>query len=91
MQAKLDILKADFDTAVAEKMKCQAEADATAYTINLANRLVGGLSSENVRWRELIKTYVQFTDKYQYFVYLVCALYVIFLLRCCLKYQISYF
>ena len=39
---------------MAAKMKCQAEADATALTINLANRLVGGLASENIRWRQSV-------------------------------------
>lgn len=32
-----------------EKMKCQAEADATNATIDLANRLVNGLASEKIR------------------------------------------
>ena len=32
-------------------MKCQEAADTTAKTISLANRLVGGLASENVRWK----------------------------------------
>lgn len=37
-----------------EKLLCQQEADATAQTISLANRLVGGLASENVRWAEAV-------------------------------------
>lgn len=32
----------------------QQEADATQATIQLANRLVGGLASENVRWAEAV-------------------------------------
>ena len=40
--------------AKAEKQKCQEEADATNYIISLANRLVGGLSSEKVRWGEAV-------------------------------------
>ena len=42
---------------MAAKQKCQDEADRTAYTINLANRLVNGLASENVRWREAVAGY----------------------------------
>ena len=42
---------------MAAKKKCQDEADHTAYTINLANRLVNGLASENVRWRESVAGY----------------------------------
>lgn len=38
-----------FQDAVNEKMKCQAEADATNSTIDLANRLVNGLASEKIR------------------------------------------
>ena len=40
--------------ATAEKLKCQKEAEQTAMTIELANRLVGGLASENVRWAESV-------------------------------------
>lgn len=32
----------------------QQEADLTNKTINLANRLVGGLASENVRWADAV-------------------------------------
>ena len=39
------------------KQKCQDEADATAATIDLANRLVGGLASENVRWAAAIDNF----------------------------------
>lgn len=54
LEAQLAVLKADFDEAITAKMKCQAEADATATMIDLANRLVNGLASENVRWRETV-------------------------------------
>lgn len=47
-------LTAKFEKATADKLKCQQEADATALTISLANRLVGGLASENVRWAEAV-------------------------------------
>lgn len=57
LEHKLNTLKAEFNEAVAAKMKCQAEADSTAFTINIANRLIGGLASENVRWRQLINNF----------------------------------
>lgn len=34
--------------------RCQQEAEATNKTIELANRLVGGLASENVRWAQSV-------------------------------------
>lgn len=43
--------------ATAEKLKCQQEAEQTAMTIELANRLVGGLASENVRWAESVANF----------------------------------
>lgn len=50
-------LTASFERATAEKLKCQEEADNTAKTINLANRLVGGLASENVRWADSVEKF----------------------------------
>ncbi|KAF9414328.1 hypothetical protein HW555_007725, partial [Spodoptera exigua] len=50
LEEKLEELLKAFQEAVNEKMKCQAEADATNATIDLANRLVNGLASEKVRW-----------------------------------------
>ncbi|KAM9837728.1 LOW QUALITY PROTEIN: dynein axonemal heavy chain 9 [Aulostomus maculatus] len=50
-------LTAKFEKATADKLKCQQEAESTARTISLANRLVGGLASENVRWAEAIKNF----------------------------------
>ena len=49
-------LTREFEEATAAKLKCQQEAEATALTISLANRLVGGLVSEKVRWAESVKT-----------------------------------
>lgn len=43
------------NAALAEKQKCQDEADATALTIDLANRLVNGLASEKIRWTEEVE------------------------------------
>ncbi|XP_054457284.1 dynein heavy chain 9, axonemal isoform X2 [Anoplopoma fimbria] len=50
-------LTAKFEKATADKLKCQQEAESTARTISLANRLVGGLASENVRWAEAIENF----------------------------------
>ncbi|MGH0141372.1 UNVERIFIED_CONTAM: hypothetical protein FKN15_073835 [Acipenser sinensis] len=47
-------LTAKFEKATADKLKCQQEAESTARTISLANRLVGGLASENVRWADAV-------------------------------------
>ncbi|XP_033278738.2 dynein axonemal heavy chain 9 isoform X2 [Orcinus orca] len=52
-------LTAKFEKATADKLKCQQEAEATAGTISLANRLVGGLASENVRWTEAVQNFKQ--------------------------------
>ncbi|KAJ3158178.1 hypothetical protein HDU86_003133 [Geranomyces michiganensis] len=43
-------LTAQFEKATADKLMCEEEARSTQETIVLANRLVGGLASENVRW-----------------------------------------
>ncbi|ELW52442.1 Dynein heavy chain 9, axonemal [Tupaia chinensis] len=52
-------LTAKFEKATADKLKCQQEAEMTAGTISLANRLVGGLASENVRWAEAVQSFKQ--------------------------------
>ncbi|XP_013068368.2 dynein beta chain, ciliary [Biomphalaria glabrata] len=49
--------QAEFEKATAEKLRCQQEAEQTAKTIELANRLVGGLASENVRWADSIANF----------------------------------
>lgn len=54
LEEKLAVIKAEFDAAKEEKDRCQAAADRTAFTIDLANRLVNGLASEGVRWRDSI-------------------------------------
>ncbi|XP_068157565.1 LOW QUALITY PROTEIN: dynein beta chain, ciliary [Drosophila tropicalis] len=56
LEAKLAEIQAEFEHAVAEKQKCQQEADKTAFTIDLAHRLIHGLSNENIRWRESIQS-----------------------------------
>ena len=50
-------LTAKFEKATGDKLKCQQEAEATNNTITLANRLVGGLASENVRWGEAVAAF----------------------------------
>jgi cell division protein FtsB len=57
LEDQLAKLTADFEQATAEKMKCQQEADATNAIIALANRLVGGLASENIRWADSVAKY----------------------------------
>ncbi|KAI7797195.1 putative dynein heavy chain 9, partial [Triplophysa rosa] len=50
-------LTAKFEKATADKLRCQQEAETTARTISLANRLVGGLASENVRWAVAVNNF----------------------------------
>ncbi|XP_014742318.1 PREDICTED: dynein heavy chain 9, axonemal [Sturnus vulgaris] len=57
LNENLSKLTARFEQATADKVKCQQQAEATACTIALANRLVGGLASENVRWAEAVKDF----------------------------------
>ncbi|NWH49049.1 DYH9 protein, partial [Fregata magnificens] len=59
LNENLGKLTAKFEKATSDKLKCQQEAEATACTITLANRLVGGLASENVRWAEAVKDFKQ--------------------------------
>ncbi|KAJ1558852.1 Dynein heavy chain 9, axonemal [Nowakowskiella sp. JEL0078] len=47
-------LRAKFEKATADKLKCEEEARSTQETIVLANRLVNGLASEKVRWSEAV-------------------------------------
>ncbi|XP_070518395.1 dynein beta chain, ciliary [Cardiocondyla obscurior] len=51
----LDILSEKMNVALAEKQKCQDETDATAFVIDLADRLINGLASENIRWAETVQ------------------------------------
>lgn len=57
LEEALAKLTAEFEKATAEKLRCQQEAEATNKTIELANRLVGGLASENVRWAEAVENF----------------------------------
>ncbi|XP_063241593.1 dynein beta chain, ciliary-like [Bacillus rossius redtenbacheri] len=57
LEEQLDTLTKRYEAAAAEKEKSQQQADATARSIDLANRLVNGLASENVRWSQNILDY----------------------------------
>ena len=57
MEEALQKLTENYQKAIDEKVRCQQEADATNKTISLANRLVGGLSSEKVRWANSVQQY----------------------------------
>ena len=57
LEEQLSTLTAEFREATNAKLKCQAEADATANSIDLANRLVNGLASENIRWRDSVANF----------------------------------
>ncbi|XP_075225795.1 dynein beta chain, ciliary-like [Lycorma delicatula] len=56
LEAELAILTKRFEDAVADKLQCQTEAEKTAETIDLANRLVTGLASENTRWKDTVNS-----------------------------------
>ncbi|XP_055373637.1 dynein beta chain, ciliary [Condylostylus longicornis] len=55
LEEELNAIQSEFNAAMAEKQKCQDEADKTAFTIDIANRLVGGLASEKIRWTASVK------------------------------------
>ncbi|XP_040542548.1 dynein axonemal heavy chain 17 isoform X5 [Gallus gallus] len=73
LNANLATLTAQFEKATAEKIKCQQEADATNRVITLANRLIGGLASENVRWAESVETFREQEKTLCGDVLLICA------------------
>ncbi|KAJ1334726.1 hypothetical protein BSLG_007881 [Batrachochytrium salamandrivorans] len=54
LDRNLSDLRAKFEKATADKLKCEEEAKSTQETIVLANRLVNGLASEKVRWSEAV-------------------------------------
>lgn len=57
LEATLKELTDEFEKATSDKLRCQQEAELTYKTIELANRLVGGLASENVRWANQVEAY----------------------------------
>ena len=54
LNKNLNELRMKYEKAVADKLKCEEDAKRTQETIVLANRLVGGLASEKVRWSEAV-------------------------------------
>ncbi|XP_039966059.1 dynein beta chain, ciliary [Bactrocera tryoni] len=56
LEMKLAEIQAEFEEAIAAKQMCQREADKTAFTIDLAHRLINGLANENVRWKESVQS-----------------------------------
>ncbi|XP_053327234.1 dynein axonemal heavy chain 11-like [Spea bombifrons] len=57
LDTNLAALTTAFERATAEKIRCQEEVNRTNKTIELANRLVKGLESENVRWAQSVALY----------------------------------
>lgn len=55
LEESLNKLTAEFRAATEEKLRCQKMADDTALTLDLANRLVNGFSSEKVRWAQEVE------------------------------------
>lgn len=50
LTARLNVLQADFDKAMGEKNRAEAEANRCAKRLDSANRLVNALGSEQERW-----------------------------------------
>ncbi|MEE6489661.1 hypothetical protein FKM82_015639, partial [Ascaphus truei] len=57
LDTNLAVFTTAFERATAEKIRCQEEVNRTNKTIELANRLVKGLESENVRWAQSVALY----------------------------------
>lgn len=53
----LNELRMKYEKAVSDKLKCEEDAKRTQETIVLANRLVGGLASEKIRWGEAVSKF----------------------------------
>ncbi|TNN78182.1 Dynein heavy chain 11, axonemal [Liparis tanakae] len=57
LDCSLETLTTAFEKATSEKLRFQEEVNRTNKTIELANRLVKGLESENVRWAHSVAQY----------------------------------
>ena len=55
LETTLRDLTREYEEAVNEKVRCQEAAENTAKVISVANRLVNGLASENIRWGKSVK------------------------------------
>ncbi|KAL9898323.1 dynein beta chain, ciliary [Glossina fuscipes fuscipes] len=58
LEHKLAQIQAEFEEAVNAKQKCQADADKTTNTIDVAHRLVNGLVNENIRWKQSVQSLI---------------------------------
>lgn len=56
-EEELRKLHLQMEAAVKDKQKCQDEVDRTNMNIDLAQRLVSGLGSENIRWQNKVTKY----------------------------------
>ena len=56
LEETLRDLTKEYEEAVNEKVRCQEAAEKTSKVISLANRLVNGLASENIRWGKSVKS-----------------------------------
>ena len=54
LEAVLAKKMAEFDQATEEKLRCEREFAGTRMKMDLANRLVNGLSAENDRWAKSV-------------------------------------
>uniref|UniRef100_A0AAY4DTI1 Dynein, axonemal, heavy polypeptide 9 like n=1 Tax=Denticeps clupeoides TaxID=299321 RepID=A0AAY4DTI1_9TELE len=59
LDGSLDMLTSAYEKATSEKLRSQDEVNRTNKTIELANRLVKGLESENVRWVHSVAQYCE--------------------------------
>lgn len=59
LEHKFTIIQSEFEDALASKQKCQEEAKKTENIIELAHRLLDGLSNENIRWKDSIQRFVR--------------------------------
>jgi dynein heavy chain, axonemal len=57
LEADHDKLQVQLNEAIAERRKSLKETEITSRIILLANRLMGGLTSENVRWANQVKQF----------------------------------
>lgn len=55
IESRLNSIQKEFKTAIAEKTNLEVEAERTAFTINLAGRLVSGLGCEAIRWHQSVE------------------------------------
>lgn len=57
LEFEIEKLKIEYEEAYQAKLKVEAEARQTSYSMNLANRLIIGLSSEKMRWSYSVKCF----------------------------------